>query len=361
MPHVTGDRVKETTTTTGTGDITVLGAEPNFTSIASEATVNGDTFDYAIVHRTVNEWETGIGTRVSATVFSRSVLESSNADVLVSFSAGTKDVFIDRPARLAVQMKERAAPLPAAADWITTYAFDNGAEAQVRTKGEYGLVDILSQRDRQRSRKDFYQGLGSDVAVTASDLQTVGIFFGAIEGTVTNVAGTATEGQGKNFATVVTINSDAGPGFVGTQTTRDKNPDVTIKFRVNSTTLRRVWIGWMEADHMASDSTAITHKFALRLSTAPAVTGFTIVHSNGTTETVEAQIQASDALVHTIRLIADNANARFGYSFDGATVVWITANIPAAGAQLGLQVQIQNLEGVIKNMDYWFSDGSMEK
>ncbi len=110
-----------------------------------------------------------------------------------------------------------------------------------------------------------------------------------------------------------------------------------------------------------SDSTAATHKFALRLSTSPAVTGFTIVHSDGTTETVEAQIQASDALVHTIRLIADNANARFGYSFDGAAVVWITTNIPAAAALLGIQCQIRTLAAAAANMDCFFIEGTMEK
>jgi hypothetical protein len=138
------------------------------------------------------------------------------------------------------------------------------------------------------------------------------------------------------------------------------NPDITFKFRVNSTALRRVWIGFMEADHMASDSTPATHKFALRLSTSPAVTGFTIVHSNGTTETVEAQIQASDAAIHTIRLIADNVNARFGYSFDGAAIVWITTNIPAPTADLGLQCEIRTLEAVAKNMNFWWMDGTVD-
>jgi len=358
MPHVSGDRVKETTTTTGTGNITVLGAVANFTTIASEATADGDTFDYAIIHQTANEWETGIGTRVSATVFSRSVLESSNADALVSLSAGTKDVFIDRPARLAVQMKIRATPLAAAADWITSYAALSGS-AQVRTKDQHGLIDVLSERDKQRVRKAIRIGVGSDALSTSTDWFCMGVQPAAIEGTIANTL-SALDGHSKLLTTAATINTDAGLLGGYAMFERGTNPDFTVKFRVNSTLVRRVWIGFFEADPIAADTNPTIHSFALRLSTAPAVTGFTIVHSDGTTETVEAQIQASDANIHTIRLIADAANNRFGYSFDGAAIVWITTNIPAATADLGIHCQIRTLEAVAKNMGLWWIDGTVD-
>lgn len=359
LVFVTADRIKETSTTTGTGNLTLAGAASGFQAFSIFA--NNDTLFYAVVHQTAAEWEVGIGTYVSATpaLARTTVLESSNADALVNFSAGTKDVFVTRPAELAVQLKElAAAPAPSVADGMTLYAFNGGVESQIRTMGEYGLIDVLSNRDAFRTRKRFHIGLGSDAGNPADGL-ALGIYTN-FEGTLTMPAGTS-EGQCKNFATAATLNADAGYYNEYTQTQRDLDPDITVKFRINSTAVRRVWIGWVEADHMGSDATAATHKFALRLSTAPAVTGFTIVHSDGATETVEAQIQASDALVHTIRLIADNANARFGYSFDGAAVVWITSNIPAATALMGFQCEIRTLEAVAKNMDFWFAEGSMTK
>lgn len=98
MALVLADRVKETTTTTGTGTVTLAGAATGFQSFA--AIGNGNTTYYAIVGQTGSEWEVGIGTYTSSgTTLSRdTVLASSNAGSLVSFSAGTKDVWCDYPA-----------------------------------------------------------------------------------------------------------------------------------------------------------------------------------------------------------------------------------------------------------------------
>jgi len=280
--------------------------------------------------------------------------------VFTGEAAFNYDTALNRLLLDILECPEIAVPAAAVANRLRKYAFDNGAGAQARTIDEFGLIDILSQRDRRRSRKDFLICQGSDTMSGATDFACIGIVAAAAEGTIANTTGNA-DGQRKNFLTGAVLDADSGILGVFNQTQRDFNPDVTIKFKINSSAVRRVWIGWMESDHMGSDSSAAIHKFALRVSTSPAVTGFTIVHSDGTTETVEAQIQAADTAIHTIRLIADNANARWGYSFDGAAVVWITTNIPAATALMGLQIQIRTLEAVAKNMDFWFAEGSMEK
>jgi hypothetical protein len=103
MAFVLADRVKETTTTTGTGTITLLGAVSAYQSFA--AIGNGNVTYYTIAGQTGTEWEVGIGTyTASGTTLSRdTVLSSSNAGSLVSFSAGTKDVWCDYPAGRAVQ------------------------------------------------------------------------------------------------------------------------------------------------------------------------------------------------------------------------------------------------------------------
>lgn len=96
------DRIKETTTTTGTGNVTLLGALSQFRAFSSEYS-NDDTFYYAIVGQDGTEWEVGVGTYVSATpaIARTTVLESSNAGALVDFSAGTKEVWVDFPAEAA--------------------------------------------------------------------------------------------------------------------------------------------------------------------------------------------------------------------------------------------------------------------
>ena len=98
MPLVVADRVKETTTTAGTGTITLAGAVTGFQSFA--AIGNGNTTYYTIAGQGTSEWEVGIGTYTSSgTTLSRTtVLASSNAGALVNFGAGAKDVFVAYPA-----------------------------------------------------------------------------------------------------------------------------------------------------------------------------------------------------------------------------------------------------------------------
>jgi hypothetical protein len=87
------DRVKETSTTTGTGTITLAGAVAGFRTFASVLS-NTQTCPYVIEDPGTGSWETGIGTYSGGTL-ARSVSQSSNANALVNFGAGTKYVFVD--------------------------------------------------------------------------------------------------------------------------------------------------------------------------------------------------------------------------------------------------------------------------
>ena len=102
MALVLADRVKETTTTTGTGTVTLLGASTGFQSFAAVGDAN--TTYYTIAGQTTSEWEVGIGTyATSGTTLARTVvLSSSNSGSAVNFSAGTKDVFVTYPSERAV-------------------------------------------------------------------------------------------------------------------------------------------------------------------------------------------------------------------------------------------------------------------
>jgi len=103
MALVIADRVKETTTTAGTGTVTLLGASTGFQSFAVIGNTN--TTYYAIAAQSGNEWEVGIGTYTSSgTTLARTTVLSNSSGTqtsALSFSAGTKDVFVTYPAELA--------------------------------------------------------------------------------------------------------------------------------------------------------------------------------------------------------------------------------------------------------------------
>jgi hypothetical protein len=97
MALVLKDRVKETTTSTGTGSVVLAGAVTGFQSFAS-ALADGDTTYYTIEDGT--DWETGLGTwaESTSTLARTTIFESSNSSSAVDFGAGSKNVFITLPA-----------------------------------------------------------------------------------------------------------------------------------------------------------------------------------------------------------------------------------------------------------------------
>jgi hypothetical protein len=101
MALVVNDRVKETSTTTGTGTFTLAGAVTGFETFSS-AIGNGNTTYYAISLQGGAEFEVGLGTVAAGTLARTTIISSSNSDSAVNFSAGTKDVFCTLPASKAV-------------------------------------------------------------------------------------------------------------------------------------------------------------------------------------------------------------------------------------------------------------------
>lgn len=95
---LTADRCKETSTTTGTGTLTLAGAVSQFRAFQNCFSV-GDQVYYAIEGQTGTEWEVGIGTLATTTTLSRdTILASSNSGNAVNLSSGTKNVFCTIPA-----------------------------------------------------------------------------------------------------------------------------------------------------------------------------------------------------------------------------------------------------------------------
>jgi hypothetical protein len=104
MALVINDRVKETSTTTGTGTFSLAGAETGFETFVA-GVGDGNTTYYAISHDGTNEWEVGVGTVTDAatdTLSRDTIISSSNSDAAVNFTAGGKTVFCTLPAKKTI-------------------------------------------------------------------------------------------------------------------------------------------------------------------------------------------------------------------------------------------------------------------
>ena len=103
MALVLNDRVKETTTTTGTGTFTLAGAVTGFETFGT-GVGNSNTTYYAVTLPGSAEFEVGLGTLSSdsSTLARTTVISSSNSDNAVNFSAGTKTIFCTLPASKTV-------------------------------------------------------------------------------------------------------------------------------------------------------------------------------------------------------------------------------------------------------------------
>lgn len=104
MALILKDRVKETSTTTGTGTLNLDGAVAGFESFVS-AVGNTNLCYYAIQDANGSAWEVGVGTVTDAapdTLSRDTVLASSNSDNLISLSSGTHSVFLTYPAERSV-------------------------------------------------------------------------------------------------------------------------------------------------------------------------------------------------------------------------------------------------------------------
>ncbi len=100
MAHITEDRVAESTTTTGTGALTLAGALTGFRAFGAVMTSPSDTCWYALwavdaSGNATGDFECGLGTYSASNTLARTqILQSSNAGAAVNLSAGTKYVAI---------------------------------------------------------------------------------------------------------------------------------------------------------------------------------------------------------------------------------------------------------------------------
>lgn len=115
MALVINDRVKVTSTTTGTGAFALGAAVTGFETFAQGIGNNNTTY-YCIFNQGTTEFEVGLGTLdgTSANLTRTTVISSSNSDAVVDFQSGTKDVFCTLPASKSVYLDASGTPVGAA-------------------------------------------------------------------------------------------------------------------------------------------------------------------------------------------------------------------------------------------------------
>jgi hypothetical protein len=141
MPLIIADRVRETTTTSGTGPITLAGPYLGFQAFSVIG--NGNTTYYVIIDAPNLAWEVGIGTYASVgnTLARTTVLASSNAGSLVNLGAGPKDVILTQPARRSVLVQEGGSGLLAGTTAFTANGVPYANSSSTLTTGPNLVFD----------------------------------------------------------------------------------------------------------------------------------------------------------------------------------------------------------------------------
>lgn len=140
MARVIKDFVIESSTTTGTGSLTLSGAVNNLRTFASVCSI-GDIVRFVIKQIdgygvTTGAWEVCEGTYSAANTLTRdTVIASSNANALVSFTAGTKHVYLGADATYLSWVREKLSA--ARTYYVRTDGSDNNTGLANTTGGAF--------------------------------------------------------------------------------------------------------------------------------------------------------------------------------------------------------------------------------
>jgi hypothetical protein len=130
MALIVADRVKSNTTTTGAGTVVLSNIPPvGYQSFAVIGDAN--TTYYTIAEQSGSDWEVGIGTYylANSSLARTTILASSNANAVVTFGSGTKDVFVTYPAEQAVYLNDTGGTSPALGNTnVTSVTFSDGSK-----------------------------------------------------------------------------------------------------------------------------------------------------------------------------------------------------------------------------------------
>lgn len=370
MALVLADRVKETTTTAGTGTVTLLGASTGFQSFAVIG--NANTTYYTIAGQTTSEWEVGIGTyTASGTTLARTTVLANSAGTqptALTFSAGTKDVFVTYPSEKSVNYD--AADLLTVSDAAFTLQDNTDAtkQAQFQLSGlttattrtytlpdATGTVALLSGTQTFSSATTFSTATGN---LNFGSSQTSGnVTLGGTSGTGNLIFGRSTVSQTTSIqagatasGSTKTINFGTG-GLTGSTTTMTIGSTFGTAITANG-----VWSfssyanieALFEAATVTASAPAATTNFdvltqAVQYYTTNASANFTF-NIRGDSTTALNTIMATGQSC-TIALLVTNGTTAYyptAYQVDGTSVTpkWQGGTAPTAGNASALDVYV---------------------
>jgi hypothetical protein len=281
MALVLKDRVKETTSTTGTGAISLGGAVANFQAFSAVLS-DADTTYYAIIDVTNSDYEIGLGTYSSGgnTLARTTILESSNGGSAVSFGAGTKNVFIAYPAEKSVYLDD-------------SNQLVINSTAVTSTPAELNLVDGSSAGTIVNSKAVVY---GASGEVNATTLQIGG----------TSITATAAE---LNYLDITTLGLTEASKAV----TADANGVVTFD------------------NGISEEYTAVTSSSNSTTCNLQDGTNFSHTLTENTTFTFSNPASSGKVSAFTLKIVQDASASGFTVTWP-ASVDWPSATAPTLTA-----------------------------
>jgi len=144
MALILKDRVKETSSSSGTGNITLSGAFPGYQTF-NAAIASGSTVYYTIHNLTAgddDEWEVGVGTFTSPSTLSRDTVLSSSTGSKVNFTAGASglEVFVTQPAEQALYTNQATGIVESSGNGANTITFTNSSWANATITANGALI-----------------------------------------------------------------------------------------------------------------------------------------------------------------------------------------------------------------------------
>ena len=312
MALVVNDRVKETSTTTGTGTFDLAGAVSGFESFVAGIGNSNSTY-YAIVNEN-GEFEVGLGTVTDAatdTLSRDTIISSSNSDSAVNFGAGTKNVFCTLPASKAVILDSSGNIVANNGSNLTALNASNVASGTLSsdrlptvptTKGGTGLTaigtanQVLAVNAGATALEFQTPEVGDITAVTAGD----GLTGGGTTGDVTLNVG-AGSGISVTADQVAHADTSSLSGTYG----QTGNSDGTVTANINLTVDGFGHVTDVQSDNVDLDSRYIQ-----------GVTAGTLLDGGGTTGTVTLDVDLSELTTSTsdadgdFFAVVDAANAQ---------------------------------------------------
>ena len=231
MALVLNDRVKETTTTTGTGTLTLGGAVTGFETFAA-GVGNSNTTYYAVTLPGTSEFEVGLGTLSSdsSTIARTTIISSSNSDSAVNFSAGTKTIFCTIPASKSVFLD---------ASGNATLGADLSVGDDLTILG--GLIDLKSNSGSPSQIKFYCESSNAHAQTLTAQAHSVGA-----TNTLTLPAGSNSTLVSESHTQTLTNKSLTAPTITGTAVMADL--DISGDVDVDGT---------LEADAITVNGTAL--------------------------------------------------------------------------------------------------------